>query len=200
MGAALNSSKKTAPPTPYTAKVTMPLPDDKTIAGVVGAYYDSSKALNVEKMLAGTEDMYPAIQGIVKAVFSARGVDPKARQMIILRAAKVLNSPYEWQANVTLSTNNGLTSEDIDAASADGPVSGVHADYVLICRATDEMSNGGTLTDDTLSMLIKRYGETLARKHILIIAWFNMLSLFLNGCRVPMETTDKVGSHKSPLG
>jgi hypothetical protein len=115
-------------------------------------------------------------------------------------AAKVLNSPYEWQANVTLSTNNGLTSREIEAASSDGPVVGVHADYVLVCRDTDEMSKEGTLTDETLSGLIERYGDTLARKHILIIAWFNMLSLFLNGCRVPMETTDKVGSHKSPLG
>jgi hypothetical protein len=25
------------------------------------------------------------------------------------------------------------------------------------------------------------------------IAWFSMLSLFLNGTRVPLETTDKIG-------
>ena len=191
---------KVTPPTPYAAEVTVPLPDDGTIRKVVGPSYDPAKALNVMKMFAGTEDMFPAMIGIVKAVFSARGVDPKTRQMIILRAAKVLNSPYEWQANVTLSRNNGLASEDIEAAAADGPVVGVHADYILVCRATDEMSNDGTLTDRTLSRLIKRYGDALASKHILIIAWFNMLSLFLNGCRVPMETTDKVGSHKSPLG
>jgi alkylhydroperoxidase family enzyme len=191
---------KVTPPTPYTAEVAVPLPDEGTIRQVVGPSYDPAKALNVMKMFAGTEDMFPAMVGIVTAVFSARGVDPKTRQMIILRAAKVLNSPYEWQANLTLSMNNGLTSEDIEAAAADGPVVGVHADYVLVCRATDEMANDGTLTDGTLSKLIKRYGDVLASKHILIIAWFNMLSLFLNGCRVPMETTDKVGSHKSPLG
>ena len=32
-----------------------------------------------------------------------------------------------------------------------------------------------------------------------MIGWFNMLSLFLNGCPVPLETTDKVGTRTSPL-
>jgi hypothetical protein len=29
--------------------------------------------------------------------------------------------------------------------------------------------------------------------------WFNLLSRFLNGCRVPLETTDKIGTGTSPL-
>jgi hypothetical protein len=33
-----------------------------------------------------------------------------------------------------------------------------------------------------------------------MIAWFNLLSRFLNGCRVPLETTDKIGAGTSPLG
>jgi hypothetical protein len=35
---------------------------------------------------------------------------------------------------------------------------------------------------------------------VLMIAWFNLLSRFLNGCRVPLETTDKIGAGTSPLG
>lgn len=150
-------------------------------------------------MFAGTEDMFGAAMGLVKAVFGAEGIDPKLRQMIILRAAKVLNAPFEWQANVPMSLNNGLTQAEIDAAASDGAVEGIGADYVLVCRATDEMSTAGTLTDTTLLLLRDRFGSVLARKFVLIIAWFNMLSLFLNGCRVPLESTDKIGTKKSPL-
>jgi hypothetical protein len=32
-----------------------------------------------------------------------------------------------------------------------------------------------------------------------MVLWFNLLSRFLNGCRVPLETTDKVGARTSPL-
>ena len=27
-----------------------------------------------------------------------------------------------------------------------------------------------------------------------MVLWFNLLSRFLNGCRVPLETTDKIGT------
>lgn len=188
------------PPTPYATSLAIPLPSDKAIRAVMGDAYDPEQALNVVKMLAGTEDMFAATVGLVKAVFTTSGIDPRLRQMIILRAAKVLNVPYEWQANVPMSLNNGLSQAEIDAAASDGPVTGVAEDYVWAYKATDKLSTAGTLSDATLRALLDRHGETIARKLVLVIAWFNMLSLFLNGCRVPMETTNKIGSKTSPLG
>jgi hypothetical protein len=48
--------------------------------------------------------------------------------------------------------------------------------------------------------LLETFGATVTRKYIATIAWFSMLSLFLNGTRVPLETTDKIGDRTSPLG
>jgi alkylhydroperoxidase family enzyme len=78
------------------------------IRGVLGSAYDSATALNAVKLFAGTDDMCQATLGLVRAVFAAEGIDPKLRQAIILRAATVLDVPYEWQANVPMSLNNGL--------------------------------------------------------------------------------------------
>jgi acetyl esterase/lipase len=36
--------------------------------------------------------------------------DAKHREMIILREAKVLGTPYEWQANATMAGNAGLST------------------------------------------------------------------------------------------
>jgi len=187
-------------PTAYTSTVTVPLPSEQTVQQMMGESYDPEKTLNVLKMFAGTEDLYEATIGIVKAMFQAKGIDPRTREMIILRAAKVLNAPYEAQANVQMAKNAGLSPAEIDAAASDGPVSGIDPEYVLVCKATDELSKSGTLRDETLRELLNRYGETISRKIVLMIGWFNMLSLFLNGCRVPLETTDKVGTRTSPLG
>ena len=60
---------------------------------MMGASYNAETALNVLKMFADTEDLYEPTIGLVKAIFQARGVDPKTREMIILRAAKILNVP-----------------------------------------------------------------------------------------------------------
>jgi len=186
-------------PTEYTSHLSIPMPEDDEVGKVMGRDYDPVKTLNVIKMMAGTDDMYAATAGFIKALFQAQGIDPKTREMIMLRAAKVLNSPYEWQANVVLGKNAGLTAEEIDAAASDGPVVGIKADYVLVCRATDELSAAATLTDETLSDLLSRYGVSTSRKLILIISWFNLLSRFLNGCRFPLETSDKLGKATSPL-
>ncbi len=186
-------------PTKYTSKVFIPLPPDEEILEVMGDMYDPVKTLNVIKMFAGTGDIFEAAIGFVKAVFQAEGIAPKAREMIILRAAKILNSPYEWQANETMASNVGLSKNEIKAASADGPVTGIDPEYVLLCKATDELSTTGTLTDDTLSHMLRQYDETICRKFVLIISWFNLLSRFLNGCRVPLETTDKIGDRSSPI-
>lgn len=186
-------------PTAYASTVAIPLPSEQTVQQIMGNSYDPEKTLNVLKMFAGTEDMFDATIGIVNAMFQTKGVDPKIREMIILRAAKVLNAPYEAQANVRMAKNAGLSAAEIDAAATDGPVSGINSEYILVCKATDELSKSGTLRDETLRELLNKYGETVCRKIVLMIAWFNMLSLFLNGCRVPLETTDKIGTRTSPL-
>jgi alkylhydroperoxidase family enzyme len=188
-----------ANPAYHTPSVAIPLPSDEAVRRIIGKSYEPEKTLNVIKMFAGTEDMFDATIGLVKAVFRTQGIDPKLREMIILRAATVLNAPYEWQANTQMARNTGLTSEEIDAAGSDGPVTGVNPDYVLVCKATDELSKSGTLRDETLSELLKRYGDIVTRKLVLMIAWFNLLSRFLNGCRVPLETSDKIGAGTSPL-
>lgn len=184
-------------PNSYAFDVTIPLPDDDHIRHVLGEDYEPSKALNVVKMFAGTDDMCAATLGMVRAVFAADGIDPKLRQAIILRAATILDASYEWQANVPMSLNNGLSQNEIDAiGSRDGLMP---EPYELVCTATDELSQRGTLTDKTLRRLQEVHGNTATRKIVLMIAWFNLLSLFLNGCRVPMETTDKIGRKRSPL-
>src|SRR6201987_4830081 len=86
-------------PTSYTSTVSVPLPDDDAIRSVVGDTYDPGTALNVIKMFAGTGDLYPALIGMVNAIFGTKDIDARHREMIILRAAKVLDTPYEWQGD-----------------------------------------------------------------------------------------------------
>src|SRR5271157_3818637 len=115
-----------AHPAHYTPQVAIPLPSDEAVRRIIGESYDPEKTLNVIKMFAGTEDMFAATIGLVKAIFQTQGIDPKLREMIILRAATVLDAPYEWQANTQMAKNAGLSTEEINAAASDGPVTGIN--------------------------------------------------------------------------
>jgi alkylhydroperoxidase family enzyme len=186
-------------PTDINAQIRIPLPSEEELRRVIGKDYDASRTLNVIKMFAGTDDMYPAVAAFIKTVFHAAGVDPCIREMIVLRTAKKYSALYEWEANAKLAGNVGLSSEEIAAAAGDGQVNGIDPKYILVCIATDELSEEGRLSDETLTELLERYGDTVTRKLILMIGWFNLLSRFVNGCRVPLETIDKIGNGRSPL-
>jgi Carboxymuconolactone decarboxylase family len=187
-------------PGSYKQSVTVPLPSDGDIRAVIGEDYNPDTTLNVIKMFAGTGEFYPALIGMVRAIFGTPDIDTKHREMIILRSASILDVPYEWQANTVFAANAGLTGAEIEATTSDGPVSGVAPDYVLICTATDELLRTGTLTDDTLGTMLDTFGPVVTRKYIVTISWFSMLSLFLNASRMPLETTNKVGLRTGPLG
>ena len=186
-------------PTAYKSSVSISLPSEEDIKTVIGQSYDGDRVLNVIKMMSGTQDMYPATVGFIKSLFQAEGINPSLREMIMLRAAKLLNSPYEWQANAVLAKNIGMSPREIEAAASDCPVTDVGPEYVLVCKATDELSITATLTDGTLTELLTTYGDVGTRKLILMIGWFNLLSRFLNGCRVPLEVSDKIGQGTSPI-
>jgi alkylhydroperoxidase family enzyme len=187
-------------PTPSTGHVQIPLPTVNFLMSTMGECYRDDKTLNVMKAFAGTEDMFPAIQGMIKAVFAARGIDPRIREVIALRVAKHYNVLYEWQAQAALARNVGLSDDEIEAVASDTAVSGINRGFMLVCAAADELCVDGTLSDATLSELLVRHGSAVTSKAILIASWFILLSCFINGSRVPLETTDKIGKNASPIG
>jgi hypothetical protein len=52
-------------PTSYKQSVAVALPSDGDIRAVMGENYNPDTTLNVIKMFAGTEEMYPALVGMV---------------------------------------------------------------------------------------------------------------------------------------
>ena len=178
-------------PVAYPSAAAIPLTTDEELLKAV--------ELNVSRMLAGTEDMSYGSITFVHAVFGTKGIDAKAREIIGLRTAKLLNAPYQWQQHSTMAKNAGCTVEDLDAIASESPVTGLGSTYNLLCYATDELTHTAMLTDASLLDLRQNFGDVVSRKLVLTIAFFNMLSRFLNGCRVPLETTDKMGDRTSPF-
>ncbi|MGA3104607.1 MAG: hypothetical protein ABSD53_09020 [Terriglobales bacterium] len=56
----------------------------------------------------------------------------------------------------------------------------IDAQYVLVSKATDELSLTATLQDEILSALLSSFDVDVCRKVILMISWFNLLSRFNN--------------------
>ena len=123
-----------AGPKPYASHVAIPLPNDGEIRRILGS---STIRQGPER----GQDVR-GYRGHVRchARHGARGLRyrrcrPRLRQAIILRAATVLDVPYEWQANVPMSRNNGLSEADTESIGTLGGE--LPQAYALVCTATD---------------------------------------------------------------
>jgi 4-carboxymuconolactone decarboxylase len=179
--------------------VAIPLPTDAELPKEIAATLAANPPINVLRMLAGSGDMFPAVLAMIKAVFYAADINPRLREIIVLRCAHLLNCPYEWQANIVMAPNAGVTADEIAAIGTNGPVENSDPAIRLICKATDEITQKATLADETLAGLIAAYGPRIASKYILAIGWFNLLSRFLNATRVPLEAESKLAGRTSPI-
>ena len=173
-------------------KVAVPLPSDADLSPETKELLSQGAPLHVLRMFAGAQDLYPGIFTLIKEIFTAQGVDPKLREIIILRTAYLTNCAYEWEANVVFARNVGLTDEQIALLCTDGPVTGLDPVSNLISRATDEITQQAAISDDALAQLLERFGPSITTKYILAISWFNMLSRFLLSTRVPREMDSAV--------
>ena len=92
-------------PSAYKQSAAVPLPSDGGVRAVIGEDYDPGTTLNVIKMFAGTGEFYPALVGMVRAIFGTPDINDRHREMIIRRSASILDVPYEWQANKVFASN-----------------------------------------------------------------------------------------------
>lgn len=156
------------------------------------------KMLNITSAPDGSKGACKLMVDLGDAVFVGDSNDLKLRQMVVLRAVKVLGGPDHIQASMTMSCDDGLTPEEIEVTVGDGPITGAPPDCALVCAAVDEILVVGTLTHATLHGMQARFGLTTIRKLVSIVGWFAAVSLLLDDCRVPMLTDGRTDATRSP--
>ena len=109
--------------------------------------------VDVGRTPVDTGELFLHAANFVEALFSTDGIDPKMREVIALRSAKLLNCPYEWQANAAMAKDAGCTPAEIEVMASDGPVPGLDEGIMLILTAVDELTTAGTVTDATLAVM-----------------------------------------------
>jgi 4-carboxymuconolactone decarboxylase len=70
--------------------------------------------LNVLRMFM----VNPEIELNARKVWSASGLTPREREIVILRCAYAKRSTYEWHQHVRIATGEGLTPAEINAVTA----------------------------------------------------------------------------------
>lgn len=172
----------------------IPLPADPTLPEDIRARLAELPPLNVFRMFANAPASFHQLLAFAFSILFESELDPRKREMAILRVAQATGSKYEWTQHVALARGTGVSEREIAVIGSEGTVTNLDEEGNLLCRVADEISRDVRLSDEALAAILDRYGTRQATELILCCAYFNMLSRFLESARVELEETDVLGS------
>lgn len=120
-------------------------------------------------------------------VLNKSTLDPRDREILILRIGWLCRSEYEWGQHVVIGKTCGLTDEDI-ARIQEGPGSkGLDPSDALLLQATDELHADAMIHETTWRRLAERYDTRQLLDLIFTVGQYNLVSMALNTIGVPLD-------------
>jgi alkylhydroperoxidase family enzyme len=135
------------------------------------------------------DDLSSRMRPLGAGILGHGRIEPRERELIILRACARAGAEYEWGVHATaFGVTVGLNGTEIAAtasASADDAVWS-DADAQLI-RAVDELHDTNTISDELWSELAERFSDDQLLEIVIAAGWYRLLSYVINAAGIELE-------------
>ena len=112
-------------------------------------------------------------------------LDPRVRELAILRVAFRCDAPYEWANHAAAALGGGATAEEI-AAVADPEAEWARSDAAVL-RAADELCAQAFVSDETWAALAENREDAEIIEILFLVGYYRMMAGFLNSAGVPVR-------------
>ena len=146
-----------------------------------------TRVLNVFGTLAHHPELLRKWLGFATYLLTASTLEPRLRELVVLRVGWLCHSPYEWGQHVHVGRRAGVTDPDL-ARIADGPQATGWTDAeAAALHATDELVARHTLGDATWSALQVHFTTQQVLDLVFLVGQYQLVSAALNACRVERD-------------
>jgi len=147
----------------------------------------SRPPLNIYRMLAHATSAAPGFLKLGGALLREAELDPKLRELAILRVGALSKASYEVHQHKRIAARVGLPAEKIAAVEA-GPASDAFAPLEKsILRFTDEVVRNVKAPDTLFAELAEQLGNRQMTELVLTIGFYMMVCRFLENFEVEIE-------------
>ncbi len=166
----------------------LPYLDEKDASPeVLKALKSGRVVLNVQKMTANAQSIFLQRSRLSNALFTQIVIDPKLREIAILRTAKDCHSVYEWTQHVPAAKHVGVTSEQI-AAIENWQIAGCFSEVErLVLQFTDEVNANVKASRATLEALKRHLSPGEIIELLVIIGHWRQTASILETTEVELE-------------
>ena len=144
--------------------------------------------LNIFRMLSHAETLLRGFAQLGSAILGRAALDPRLRELVILRVGARSPAAYEWQQHVPIARATGATDEEIAAAGRDTPdAPSFGASEHALLRLTDELLAAPRASDATLAAMRAAFSDRELCEAILTIGYYMMVARLLETTGVDLE-------------
>jgi alkylhydroperoxidase family enzyme len=145
--------------------------------------------LNIFRMLTHAESFVRGFGQLGSAILGRAQLDPRLRELVILRVGARSPAAYEWQQHVPIARATGATDAEITALRDDRPAASTFGEKELaLIRLTDELLRSPRASDETLAAMRAQFSDREVCEAILTIGFYMMVARFLETTGVDLET------------
>lgn len=141
--------------------------------------------LNVFRMLGHHPEGLRGFQVLGDAILAKSVIDPKLRELAILRIGWLLGAAYETTHHERIGRDVGMSEGQL-AAARSGDRSGMGADEALTLDIAEEIHAGG-VSDATFARASARFSHRELVELALTCGFYGMVSRFLNTFDIEVE-------------
>jgi 4-carboxymuconolactone decarboxylase len=145
------------------------------------------QVLNVQRMMANAQGVFVDRSKLSNALFSKIKLDPRLREIAILRTAKDCGSVYEWTQHVPAAKHVGVTDEQIAAIENWSGAACFSELERLVLRLTDEVNADVKGSRETVEALKRRLSPGEIIELLIIIGHWRQTASVLETLEVDLE-------------
>ncbi len=125
-------------------------------------------------------------------------LDPRDRELLILRVSWRTQCHYEWAQHVVMATNAGLTPLHVAAAVGDAAATVWSDRQSVMLTATDQMVEDHRIDDATWQRLAFHFDEQQLLELLFVVGSYVCLALVLNSAGLGPDRDAAGGWHALP--
>lgn len=142
---------------------------------------------NIFGTVANNPELFRQWLGFTTYLLTASTLEPRLRELVILRVGWLCRSPYEWGQHVIVGRRVGLTDEDL-ARIAQGPAQeGWSPAEAAALRAVDELVERCTLSDDSWAAVTAFLTAQQVLDLVFLVGQYRLVSSVLNALRIERD-------------
>ena len=177
------------PPTP-SSRMRMPLlaPEAARHAAIAAGVPEVFASLNVFRILLHQPGVAKQIADLLSELLAGKALDPRQRELIIMRLGWSTHSVYEWTQHWRVARGMGITEADILGVRDWQNHSAYSSADRCVLAATDDWVAHGAIQSQTWSLCEAEFSDPAVRIELVgAIGTWCMISGVLRSLDIPLE-------------